>query len=653
MNTQTKRFHDLLDVKYSATLFAGVKNPKGKKIDLPYRKFLKKISTLIETDQKDTVLISPCKLSDDYRADKNVIEVNQFAFDIDDPKGLSFDELTDMISSYAGYIHTTHSHRKDNQRYRVVLPLTDPVTRDEWYEARQNFLFFNPGLARIVDPVCKEPSRAYYLWSAPPNQAEHANFFVSMGAPIDPESLFSGLSAVKGKESRIAFEELVKGGITEGSRNECLASYVGGLIHRGLSHDETLARCREWNKTLKPPLDDDELYVTHQSIWGRHLTKPQNSKAPVANQDLKKISSDFQLISASTLLREKPKPREFLIEGFLPKNIVAGLIAAGGVGKSNLTLRVCISVAAGIPLFGKFSVKTPNKVVIVSGEDDKNEISRRLHRITETLDERERQLVGENLHILDLADRFELFTMKPSHGEVEITDVPSHIASVIEREIGTVGLIVIDPAARFRGGEENLAADTTRFVQALQYFRDHFSTAVWLVHHANKGALLNGSSTNNARGSSALVDGLRLVYELNVIGPSELKKLFGEIEGATELLWLRSIKSNYGPACEPISLQRNQDGTLTVFGQSPEDARKKQLLRVIETAGLTKTQIRARYGGVQNALGLSEKALMAAIAGLVAEGLVTAPERGVVTLTKGGLGLIYESIPAGNEGAAV
>jgi RecA-family ATPase len=645
-------FEELLNVSFPTTLFEGKQKPQGKELEPSYRKFISKLSNLIVSESKDIPLMAPCRLKGAYRKDENVIEINQLAFDIDDPKERSFEKLSALMSPYAGCLHTTHSHRPDNPRYRIVLPLSRPVSVSEWRELRENFLFFNPDIAAIIDPVCKEPARAYFLWSAPPKQISNANFFVSIGAPIKPEHFFSRHLKTLSETKPVSHGQLAAGGIKEGARNSSLASYLGGLINRQLSQQETLSLCKQWNVTLQPPLEEAELIKTHQSIWNRHLAKVQ-TKTPSRQQLFSGADArhNFDLISAADLLSARPKPREYLIDAFLPKKIVAGLFAPGGAGKSTLTLTIAVSVASGLPLFGTFKVKTPGRVVLISGEDDSEEIQRRLHRITETLSDAQKQLVGQNLHILDLADQFQLFTHKPSHGEVEITETPEMIARAIEKHVGGADLLIVDPASRFRGGEENLAADTTRFVQSLQYLRDRLGATLWLVHHVNKNARVNGASQNNSRGSSALIDGLRLGYELNFIERSGAIKLFGDSVADTELLCLRSIKSNYGRPCDPITLQRNSDGTLTVFNQNPAEARRNRLLSDIGASGLTKTQFRDRFAGVKGALGLSEKALMAEISALVAEGLVIAPDRGVMTLSEEGLNRVGAAAPTGSERA--
>ena len=653
MTNQVNDFNELLEARYPVTLFAGKAKPQGREVDHSYRKFLSKLSNLYVSESKDTALISPCRLDKEYRSDENVLEINQLVFDIDDPKGVSFERLAELISPYAGCLHTTHSHRVDNPRYRIVLPLSRPVSVSEWRQIREAFLFFNSEINEIIDPACKEPSRAFYVWSAPPDQIENANFFVSIGVPIKPESFISPhAKATVDKRSR-SFEEISQGGVAEGSRNSSLASFVGGLINRGFSREETLIKCTEWNETLQPPMDSREVKATHDSIWKRHLANNGKS-TPSVNREISSVErpKTFDLISAGQLLSENPRPREYIVEGFLPKKVVAGLFAPGGAGKSNATLTTSVSVSSGTLLFGKFIVKKPGRVVIISGEDDREEIQRRLHRITETLTDPEKDLVKKNLYILDLADKFELFTYKPSHGEIEITNIPEAIAISIEATLGGADLVIVDPASRFRGGEENLAADATRFVQALQYLRDRLGATIWLVHHVNKGASGNGANQNNARGSSALIDGLRLAYELNVIARKDAVGLYGDSVADIELLSLRSVKSNYGRAAEPITLRRNLNGTLTGFHQNPSDSREHRLLTAIGSAQMSKTQFRSRYAGVSGPFGLAEKPLMAAIESLVKKGLVYAPDRAVMTLSKEGLEMIEADGSLGNHGAA-
>jgi hypothetical protein len=66
---------------------------------------------------------------------------------------------------------------------------------------------------------------------------------------------------------------------------------------------------------------------------------------------------------------------------------------------------------------------------------------------------------------------------------------------------------------------------------------------------------------------------------------------------------------------------------------------------------MSKTQFRGRYAGVGGPFGLAEKPLMAAIESLVMKGLVCAPDRAVMTLSKEGLEIIEADDSLGNHGA--
>ena len=74
-----------------------------------------------------------------------------------------------------------------------------------------------------------------------------------------------------------------------------------------------------------------------------------------------------------------PPHREWLIEGLVPANSVHLLYSDGGLGKSLLSLQLGVAVASGREWLGK-DVET-GRAVILSAEDDKDEVHRRLDDI--------------------------------------------------------------------------------------------------------------------------------------------------------------------------------------------------------------------------------------------------------------------------------
>lgn len=629
-----------LNIKNDFALYKSIKSVKGAQAYKSLRNITERLSTPIETADKDTYLIGPYKLGTEAkRANSNIESVSALVFDIDNPKNHSFDDIVALTSNYLGLIHTTWSHTTEAPRYRVVIHLQSEVPARDFAEVRRSFLMFNQELASIVDQSCSDISRAYYWFSYPKNRAHEAMCCVLIGNPLDPNALLKPKNHVPFlnnlTDHPTNIETLLKLDINEGSRNKTLASLIGGLILRGLNQNETLRTALEWNSNLTKPLPIDEVQRTHNSIWNTHQRNHLNTEYHIDRKN-ETHNKTFKLIPAQKLLAAPPPARDWVIQNFLPKKIVAAIIAAGGTGKSYLAMHIAISAATGTALFNKYQPKEPEKVVFISGEDDSTELQRRLHKAAKGLAVQEKILLDKNLHFIDLADSFELFTEKNRQGETIITQNPKLICDSITAHLGTdIGLVIVDPISRFRGGEENLATDSTRFVQALQEIRDHLKAAVLCLHHVNKSAGAGGNQ-NNSRGSSAFIDGVRLVFQLNAMADKDIKNSYGSQIGIPQLLSLQSVKSNYGKAIEPLIIARREDGALEPFNMLLENIQEKRLLEDIEKNKLSKTQFKELFGGIKNKFGLAEKALVEKIEEMGRAGLIHIPKRNVMTLTDSG-----------------
>ncbi len=629
-----------LEVKSDFALFNNIKSVTAKQAHKSLRTITQQLSTPIESSQKDTLLVGPYKLGpEERRANQNIESVSALVFDIDNPNGYDFDDIVALTSGYFGILHTTWSHSADAPRYRLVVHLKAEIPAREFAVVRDNFLFFNSELASIVDKACSDISRAYYWFSYPPEKANEAQCCVLMGELLDPSNLRTPIFAenVTGQSPifQSQLQNILQGDVTEGSRNKHLASLVGCLIKKGLTRAETYDEASKWNRTLPSPLPSNEVERTHNSIWNTHLRN--NPTTNLSGEQTQNVRSErFNLIPAAGLLATLPPKRDWVIQDFLPSKIVAAVIAAGGTGKSYLAMHIAVCVASGTPLFARHQTRSAAKVIFISGEDDQHELQRRLHKVMAELSPQARFLVSQNLQFIDLADSFELFTERNNKGEIDITKIPGLICDQVINQIGSdIGLVIVDPVARFRGGEENLAADATRFVQALQQIRDQLNTSVLCLHHVNKGAGTGGNQ-NNARGSSAFIDGVRLVFQLNTLLEPEIRKLYGNPLTLPQLLTLQSVKSNYGRPAEPMILARRDDGSLEPFDVIAKDHQQNDLLKEIEVCNLSKTQFKEFYGGVKKKFGLAEKALLEKLEQLSREGFITIPNRGVMTVTESG-----------------
>jgi RecA-family ATPase len=632
-------------VKYPISFYGNITSPVGRTVEVTWDKACKQFAEPIISDTKDVVLYGPYRLNEEAkRSNSNVLEVSMLVFDIDEAQGRSVQDIVNLVADYDAIIHSTWSHTKENPRYRLIIHLLNPIPAKHFSAVRNGFLLFNSQLASIIDKACSDPSRAYYLFSYPSERSGLAEYIVNKGKPLDPAKCLIPNQTTQALtiNTSTPISAVASGGLIAGGRNNALTIFVGGLIGQGKSFDDSLSLALAWNETLLPPMDESEVERTHQSIWKTHnRNHPVTVSQNIVSNPVLSVEKKFTLVPASDLLASPPPPREWLLTEFLPKKIVASIIAAGGTGKSFLAMHIAVALAAGSSLFSKYIASTPSKVIFISGEDDKIELQRRLHSVTHGLPANLIKSISSNIQFIDLADSFELFTYKPPSGEVNMTTVPVDLVNAIKQKLGDeVGLVIVDPVSRFRGGEENSAGDTTRFVQSLQYIRDQLSATVLTLHHVNKGAKTNGSTQNNARGSSAFIDGVRLVYELNAISEEELKKHYGASGLIPRLMTLNSVKSNYAKPIEPLTLSKRADGSLELFTMQAGQHQKLAILQEIKVSQLSKTQFKRTYGSASGKFGLSEKALVQKLDEYAKDGLIIIPSRAAMQLTKSGESLL-------------
>jgi RecA-family ATPase len=85
-------------------------------------------------------------------------------------------------------------------------------------------------------------------------------------------------------------------------------------------------------------------------------------------------------------------------------------------------------------------------------------------------------------------------------------------------------LVIVDPMARFHGGDENSNAVGTAMVNAIERIASETGAAVLLSHHFNKGAIDDkDQSVTAVRGASAIVDASRSVLTRPLVGASGIE----------------------------------------------------------------------------------------------------------------------------------
>jgi RecA-family ATPase len=255
-----------------------------------------------------------------------------------------------------------------------------------------------------------------------------------------------------------------------------------------------------------------------------------------------------------------PPPRTWLLRdaragnaGVLPLGTVGQVIAEGGAGKTMLLAQLAVAVATGTRWLGALDVTTPGRVLLCLGEEDADEVRRRLYRACRAAD----APVPPAGSIVTLPLRGVACALVES--DVNGNPCGTAFGTWLRAYVATQGpwtLVAVDPLSRFAGLDaETDNAAGTRYVQALEGLAV-CGPAVLGSHHTNKLARGPGGKVEpySGRGSSSLVDGPRwvatLARERLDHGDADVNARLGRIVTLTP-----GSKSNVSREAAPIVLR--------------------------------------------------------------------------------------------------
>jgi RecA-family ATPase len=233
-------------------------------------------------------------------------------------------------------------------------------------------------------------------------------------------------------------------------------------------------------------------------------------------------SSDFFQGTAITLedMVTAPMPRQHYITDFLPKGVIGIIGGEGGIGKSRFALQMAIAVTSGSSFFGH-NVRTPEKVLYLSAEDDLNECKRRIYQIVKARDEYskrkawlddyqveafDRNLITQNLLIKDLVAEGLFFTSAEKSGTAKPTEEFEKVKEQINAK-PDVKLIIVDTYSRFNGGSENSNDDAVQFVMACEkLIKGTDKTLIVIAHTVKSGKNDGPPSVDQIAGGKRFTD---------------------------------------------------------------------------------------------------------------------------------------------------
>lgn len=266
-------------------------------------------------------------------------------------------------------------------------------------------------------------------------------------------------------------------------------------------------------------------YNVHSAGWGTLEIEAKKfgwSEADVARLvfDDGEEPEPEEPMDLTAFVLEPPKSltrRPWIYGRRLVRGYVSTTVAAGGVGKSSLTLVEALAMVSGKDLLGVGAdrmPKKPQRVWIWNGEDPMAEMKLRVGAAC----------LHYGLNAADLADRLYVDSGRdkpiklamPSGKGIVVNEalVRKIIAGVKARR---VDVLIIDPlvSAHFASENDNMQMDLV--IKTIGRIAEECGCAVELVHHSRKSNGERSEATvDDARGASAVINAAR---NLRVLSP--------------------------------------------------------------------------------------------------------------------------------------
>lgn len=486
---------------------------------------------------------------------------------------------------------------------------------------------------------------------------EWETFAAKLGLTVPPTK-HPGLTRPVAPITDASLRTLLTRQCQDGERTRHLLVLAGKLLAAGMPPALARELCHQWNVGNVEALDLDKVDRTFDSIFASDQ-RNHPERHLMAQKGLPLF--DLSAGRIDDYLSTDPAPRRWLLKDLVVLGKAGAVVAPGGSSKSQWLLQLAVGVASGIPVADHWEVGETGSVLVFSAEDDHDEIHRRIKRVVTHL-----HLSGHQAQLVDLKKRLFIFptighdtrlTKSQPSGEVGPTAVVDRIKAMADG-LQDVKLIILDPASRFRGGEENSNEDATRFVEALETLAHATGATVLIAHHTNKVSYNpDGEPGQGAsRGASALTDGLRWQMNLGRLSERQLSGVGASKDDGGGYVAATVTKTNYSAFPLPVILQKLEGGYLSAVNVAvaQKHAAMTAIAQVLQVV-LRHDTISARcleedYGGVDGPLKLPKHEVRNVVKLAIDQGFLVGGNRKRLALTRLGQQLAA-TVPAPAEDA--
>lgn len=467
------------------------------------------------------------QFSNRIRDEANLTYRSLITFDLDKSDGRTIDNVEFALTSQlpVGWVaYSTWNSTSEVPRIRIAIPLSRPVTPDEYRLVSEQFAAeYFPDW--VFDNCSFKPNQFMFLprvadlataWSAagegePYPVPDIIQGALSQGLPppsrealLQQERIVDNPLEVALKQQPIDLSEqqvdaYLDAYPAQGLEYDPWLKIGAALNHQFLGSDAGFNRWIDWS-AKSDKHDPAQMERKWKSFGG--YANPITFRSIIAV-----VNASGGLPAAINTRREfeftrvgdlKYRAPQWVIEGLVETETLGLLFGEPGCGKSFVAVDMALSVATGVTFHGKPVKKGP--VFYIAGEGF-NGLTRRFRAWAK---HRKVDIDGASLFVSKRAAQF-----LDAASAKAVTEAVRELAA----EHGAPALIFIDTVARnFGAGDENSTSEMGAFIAAMDSLRAEFvGCALVLVHHSGH------SDKQRARGSIALKGALDVEFRLDKV----------------------------------------------------------------------------------------------------------------------------------------
>ena len=278
---------------------------------------------------------------------------------------------------------------------------------------------------------------------------------------------------------------------------------------------------------------------------------------------------NLHALTADELMNRAPDKR-FIIDRMLPAARTA-MIGRGGLGKTMLLLYEALHVAAGMTLYGDYSILEPGRVLFVTAEEERSLLSKRAAMLLDRLSWYDdiKQHAFTSLAIQDVSGHIPRLISQQKSGEFGVTTWVQKFIDGYQHS--GIKWVIFDPVSAF-GLNENAMNDSAMVMMeaATRISNGLGGCAVTFVHHTSKGdARGNIVDAHSGRGGSAFGDASRSTRVLTGRTNLPAGSPIYDIETRTSRLTLHQVKNSYAAPQPAIDIDIVDGYRIEVAAETP------------------------------------------------------------------------------------